>query len=225
MSHSYRVNDLYPAIQGEGYLTGTPMALVRLQGCPVGCPWCDTRETWEADPARLVTPAEAFAARRTDTWAEMRPLALAAACRERCPALSWVMLTGGEPLLQQPLSPLLQALEAKGFDVQVETSGTAPLGDAVPSWLTVSPKVGMSGGRVIVPEVVRSANELKWVVGRQEHVADLVAFLDRHPIRSHALIWLQPMSLSGAATAVCVRACLEHGWNLSVQVNRLVNLP
>jgi 7-carboxy-7-deazaguanine synthase len=42
----YAVSDLYPCIQGEGCQTGTPMALLRLQGCRVGCPWCDTKQTW-----------------------------------------------------------------------------------------------------------------------------------------------------------------------------------
>jgi 6-pyruvoyltetrahydropterin/6-carboxytetrahydropterin synthase len=42
---SYVVNDIYTCIQGEGVQTGVAMVLLRLQGCAVGCPWCDTKET------------------------------------------------------------------------------------------------------------------------------------------------------------------------------------
>lgn len=38
----YRVNDIYTTVQGEGCQTETAMVLLRLQGCGVGCPWCDT---------------------------------------------------------------------------------------------------------------------------------------------------------------------------------------
>src|SRR5258708_27539788 len=46
----YPVNDCYVCIQGEGSQTGVAMALLRLHGCDVGCPWCDTKETWAFAP-------------------------------------------------------------------------------------------------------------------------------------------------------------------------------
>ena len=42
----YPINEIFQTIQGEGVFTGLPAIFVRLQGCPVGCPWCDTRHTW-----------------------------------------------------------------------------------------------------------------------------------------------------------------------------------
>ena len=41
-----RVNEIFPTIQGEATWTGTPATFIRLQGCPVGCSWCDTKHTW-----------------------------------------------------------------------------------------------------------------------------------------------------------------------------------
>src|SRR5215510_2463493 len=42
----YPVNDCYTCVQGEGVQTGVAMVLLRLHGCDVGCPWCDTAQTW-----------------------------------------------------------------------------------------------------------------------------------------------------------------------------------
>ena len=54
----YPINEIFQTIQGEGVFTGVPAIFVRLQGCPVGCPWCDTRHTWVVDPAREVGSRE-----------------------------------------------------------------------------------------------------------------------------------------------------------------------
>ena len=51
------INEMFETIQGEGAHTGIPSIFVRLQGCPVGCPWCDTKHTWTLDNA-LVTTAQ-----------------------------------------------------------------------------------------------------------------------------------------------------------------------
>ncbi len=41
---------MFETIQGEGVYTGVPSVFVRLQECPVGCAWCDTKQTWNAEP-------------------------------------------------------------------------------------------------------------------------------------------------------------------------------
>ena len=46
----YKINEMFETIQGEGVFTGVPAVFVRLQICPVGCSWCDTKQTWEALP-------------------------------------------------------------------------------------------------------------------------------------------------------------------------------
>ena len=54
MSH-YKINELFETIQGEGSFTGQPSIFLRLQGCPVGCSWCDTKHTWEINLDREVS--------------------------------------------------------------------------------------------------------------------------------------------------------------------------
>ena len=45
----YKINEVFETIQGEASYTGTPSIFLRLQGCPVGCSWCDTKQTWDVD--------------------------------------------------------------------------------------------------------------------------------------------------------------------------------
>ena len=127
---AYRVNDLYATIQGEGLMVGTPMILLRLHGCSVGCTFCDTKETWATDdaalPQRRATLGEARGS--DELWVELDTEALVQAVRDevekKAPGVKWVLLTGGEPA-EQPIRPLVGALHRAAFKVALETSGTA----------------------------------------------------------------------------------------------------
>ena len=70
----YKINEVFESIQGEGAHTGTPAIFVRLQGCPVGCSWCDTKHTWEVEPDKLLPIKDVMAqTRETDNWFEATP--------------------------------------------------------------------------------------------------------------------------------------------------------
>ena len=43
----YAINEIFKSIQGEGSYTGSPVMFIRLQGCSVGCAWCDTKHSWD----------------------------------------------------------------------------------------------------------------------------------------------------------------------------------
>jgi len=91
---SVGVSEIFLSIQGEGPSAGTPAHFVRLQGCDVGCHWCDSKYTW--------SPAAGQAMALEDTWARARALGEA-------PLL---VVTGGEPLQHPGIDALLvQALE------------------------------------------------------------------------------------------------------------------
>lgn len=206
----YRFATLYRTIQGEGYWSGTPVVLVRLQGCHVGCPWCDTRETWD--------PAGGHSRTAESIAQEARRIA---------PAVRVALLTGGEPL-EQDVSDLIGRLHGVHFAVHVETSGTAPLpaSGPPPDWLTVSPKIGMPGGKDVRDDVLLRADEIKMVVGKRKDIDTLQMLLACIPIRSgRPVVSLQPLSESAKATELCVNAAMEHGWRVSLQTHKILAIP
>ena len=184
-----RVNTIYPAVQGEGVNAGIPMVIVRLQGCSIHCPWCDTKETWSSQGGKEMTVDE-----------------IVTEVQGKADGHRWVMLTGGEPA-EQDIKPLVGALRDIGFQVALETSGTQLVSDC--DWLCVSPKH-------IPPlaEVLATANEVKWVVGKE---SDIPSEPGPNPC-------LQPMSLDRKATELCLKVVQERGWRLSVQIHKLLGI-
>lgn len=221
---NYRINDVYTAIQGEGCQAGVPMVLLRLHGCSVGCPWCDTKETWHIDPANACASiAEARGANAR--YAIASASTIARSIRAQHPGPAWVLLTGGEPA-EQGLGPLVEALHDAGYKVAIETSGTAPgLVDAECDWVCVSPKIGMPGGRAIIPEVLALADEIKMVVGKAADIQKLEALLNDYPTKPGVYICLQPLSQNERATQLCVETVQARGWRLSVQLHKFLRLP
>lgn len=115
---TYRVNEIFYSLQGEGYHAGTPAAFVRLSGCNLACPFCDTDH-------------KAFTTMTADEIA--REARRAAGDETRL-----LVLTGGEPTLQAD-DELIDTLHSEGFYVAMESNGTRLPPKGV-DWLTVSPK-------------------------------------------------------------------------------------
>jgi 7-carboxy-7-deazaguanine synthase len=215
------VNEVFQTIQGEGRHTGTPAVFIRLQGCPVGCPWCDTRFTWELETSHEVA-AGAMATKDhsgAPSWAALSPEQLVDyVLRHRA---HHVVITGGEPAMHD-LMPLTGALIAQaGRSVQIETSGTFPIRCHADTWVTVSPKLAMPGGLAVLDEALHRANEIKFPVGRQADIAALHDLIDRGDIQPGTLIYLQPLSLSPKATELCIQNATANNWRVSLQVHAL----
>ena len=219
-----RVNDIYGSIQGEGVNTGVPMVILRLQGCDVACPFCDTKETWGTRGEEQV-PTLAEALGQSPSWTEMDPRGIVDHIRAEYPSFAWVLITGGEPS-EQSLAPLVNALHATGLRAALETSGTGRghVG-ANMDWVCVSPKIDMPGGRRIIPEVVAEADEIKHVVGKPSDIEQLDQLLSDCGVVGGSVICLQPMSRNQAATQLCVRTVQERAWRLSPQMHKYLDLP
>ena len=215
------VNEIFESIQGEASFAGAPSVFVRLQGCCVGCPWCDTKHTWATRPEDETSlgavldksgDAGGYAAVDVDDLTDL----LVSRFRAR-----HVVITGGEPALYD-LTRLSSSLLALGRSVQLETSGTEALRIDAGAWVTVSPKISMPGGREVRGDVLARADEIKMPVGKPADIDELVALLARHGVTPATPIWLQPLSMSSKATALCMEAVIARQWRLSVQVHKFL---
>ena len=122
MTTTYQVNEVFDSIQGEGVHAGVPATFIRLQGCTVGCEWCDTQYTWGKGGTRM-------------TGEEVANLVLQ----------SHVVITGGEPTIYN-LDFLMAEiwLQHSGAYIQLETSGQNDFkGKYFPSHITWSPKAAL----------------------------------------------------------------------------------
>ena len=216
------VNEIFQTLQGEAGFTGTPSVFVRLQGCPVGCAWCDTRHTWHADPANII-PINRMLGKDKDTgeYAEMSADAVIGSVTSF--DARHVVITGGEPCLYD-LVPLSAALVDRGYSVQVETSGTAEISVHPDAWVTVSPKLNMPGGLAVREDALRRANEIKMPIGKPDDIELLeervVPFVDRSKVD----IWLQPLSQSRSATALCVETAGKRQFRVSIQTHKYIGI-
>lgn len=100
-----RVSEIFHSLEGEGIHMGVPTTFVRLQGCTVGCTWCDTKYTWPESGHGSAAMAEEEIVKRVEALPGRR-----------------VSVTGGEPL-EQDIRRLVRLLKERGYWVNLETSG------------------------------------------------------------------------------------------------------
>lgn len=215
-----RVNEMFSTIQGEATWAGTPSTFIRLQGCPVGCSWCDTKHTWQVNEKKRISAGEMLG--KVDpapTWSEMNEVDVLAVARSLQPR--HFVITGGEPC-SYDLSLLTANLKTLG-SVQVETSGTHEVKVASGTWVTVSPKIGMAGGLTVRGDAMQRADEIKFPVESAEDIELLKELLGLHPANDR-LVWLQPVSQGNEATRLCIDACQRYGWRLSIQTHKYAGL-
>lgn len=226
--------EIFHTIQGEGISAGCPAVFVRASRCNLHCVWCDTDHTWnfEGTPWRHEKDGSPGYAkhRKAELTYEITP---ADAARRvlafDCPR---VVLTGGEPLLQQDaFLELIRIVRAAAPDcvVEVETNGTIQPAGAFASEVSqfnVSPKLansGMAAAPRLVPAVLAwfAASPEAWfkfVVASPADLDEVLALAADHAIpRSRVL--LMPEGRSAAALdrrAVWLAdACRDHGLRFS----------
>lgn len=222
------VHSISLTIQGEGPFCGTPCVFIRLAGCNLQCPACDTDYTSERS---LMGPGEILASVnmlwRGHKW---RPSGL-------------VVITGGEPF-RQDLSELFAWLNREGYYVQVETNGTLPPSDYFYTrdpylrqgvYIVCSPKSGK-----VNPEVWRHACCAKYVIedGNVNNADGLPTTALMHTANPHVArppkgwglpVYLQPMDAKDAVAnhrnVVTARdSCLEHGHILQLQIHKIIGV-
>ncbi|MCM1109793.1 MAG: 7-carboxy-7-deazaguanine synthase QueE [Clostridium sp.] len=196
----YRVNEIFLSVQGEGTNTGMPAVFLRLAGCNLRCPFCDTDHV----PFTPMTAAEILL-RVGEQAGEVRT----------------VVITGGEPALQLD-SRLVGHLKQAGYTLHIETNGTLPLPDGI-DWITCSPKgAPLRIGHIDELKVVYDATE------RSARYAEEMASLEIS--RGAALRLQPCTFADPARTASTIRAAVDYilshpRWRLSLQTHKLIDIP
>ncbi|MEC6906509.1 7-carboxy-7-deazaguanine synthase QueE [Photobacterium piscicola] len=216
----YKINEVFETIQGEGVFTGVPAIFVRLQVCPVGCSWCDTKQTWTAEAEDLVN-VERIMIKTEDSplWTQLDANGIVNLLVEQGYTAKHVVITGGEPCIYD-LRPLTAALEKAGFNCQIETSGTSEILTSDQTWVTVSPKINMKAKLPVLSSALARANEIKHPVGTHKDIEQLDALLAPVTLRTDVTIALQPISQKPRATELCISTCIARNWRLSIQTHK-----
>ncbi|MDI4669808.1 7-carboxy-7-deazaguanine synthase QueE [Pseudoalteromonas shioyasakiensis] len=219
----YKINEVFETIQGEASFTGTPSIFLRLQGCPVGCAWCDTKQTWDVDNVYKVSLDDTVEKKAdSDHWAEATAEQVLALFKERGYNAKHVVITGGEPCMYD-LNPVCELLHANGYSTQIETSGTFEILVPEQTWVTVSPKINMRGGYTVLRSAMQRADEIKHPVAMQKHVEELEDLFLKTGVNPR-LVYLQPISQKTSATKLAIETCIAKNWRLSVQVHKYLGI-
>ena len=224
MPQNYKVNELFQTIQGEGFYTGVPAIFVRLQGCDVGCAWCDTKNTWDIDPDKQ-SPLHELSdhSDQSSCWAKVSAQGIVDEIKRLGYTARLVVITGGEPCMAD-LRELTTLLHDDHFLTQIETSGTYPILTDKRTWVTLSPKVDMRGGKVVLQSALERADEIKHPVAREKDIEQLDKLLAQLSSTEGKTICLQPISQKASATELCSRICIARNWRLSVQVHKYLGI-
>jgi 7-carboxy-7-deazaguanine synthase (Cx14CxxC type) len=208
---TYSVKEIFYTLQGEGLRAGRPSVFCRFAGCNLWtgreedrstaiCHFCDTDFVGtDGTMGGKFTTAKSLAERIASQW----PIG-----HEN----RYVVLTGGEPLLQVDTA-LIDALHAEGFEIAVETNGSVEAPQGI-DWICVSPKAGAEW-------VQRQGHELKLVYPQPDLMPDAVDQAD------FAYYLLQPMDgpLQRQNTRAAIAYCQSNPqWRLSVQTHKILEI-
>lgn len=194
-----KINEIFYSLQGEGFFTGTPAVFVRLSGCNLRCPFCDTDhfDGRGMSVGEIVEVAAGFPARH-------------------------VVITGGEPSLQLT-DELVDGLHRAGFFVQVETNGTGALPAGV-DWVTCSPK----GAPLALREADELKVVFQGLDAEGRPAGTAFAALEGFAARHRFLQPCDTgdPSRNAAILASCVAYIKSNPrWRLSLQTHKLIHIP
>lgn len=215
------VHSVFYTIQGEGPFCGQAAIFIRLAGCNLQCPGCDTDYTSTRDRNSVAI----LMARVKEMKEEEQPTA----------PKPLVVITGGEPFRQNILY-LCRSLVREGFRVQIETNGTLPVPPELPAEISivVSPKTGR-----IHSSFEGRISALKYVVRAGAVCADglptraldhtAAPVVAKPPEGYKGPIYIQPMDEANQKSnksnlEAAKISCLRNGHILQLQVHKLIGV-
>jgi len=228
-----KVAEIFATIQGEGPNTGIPVIFVRLQQCNLVCTWCDTPYTWNWEGTDFTHTTKDYEQVKYDPRKEviiMAPDEILDKVQELAGrGITRVILTGGEPLVQQKSDAFLQmlhALHSNGFRIEVETNGTLLPRPEIMRYIdqyNVSPKLENSNN----PRHLRQRDKayefftaqpftfFKFVVTSDNDLAEIMEIQAKYDIPTHKIL-LMPEGRSEEETKSrakeIVALCIKYGY-------------
>ena len=232
MKKKLEISEVFRSFQGEGEFAGVPTVFVRLFGCNLDCPWCDTRYA--------ISLPNAIKARKRP-FTETVPK-LAQRIKGMAGPSDRVCITGGEPFLQSDaLGELFFRLMDSGRRVSVETNGTIELPDWwddlysfwmweksgkmwLGPWMTFSPKLPRKGEHIPKQSLYfELADEIKCPISSTSDIIRYQKLLANH--KTTAVKFLQPINNSPSAARAALEWTRRHKeWRISVQMNKIIGL-
>lgn len=186
-----RISEIYPSIQGEGVLTGTPSTFVRASGCNLRCWFCDTPYASWSPEGEDLSVAEILG-------------------RIELLHVDHVVLTGGEPMLFSEMTPLCAGIRDAGRHITIETAGTLHLPLAC-DLMSISPKLSNSAPdaeryprwhrrheetrdqiEIVRRLMAEFPYQLKFVIDQPKDGDEVLQYLDRLPHLDRARVYLMP---------------------------------
>lgn len=230
--------EVFYSIQGEGKNLGQPSIFVRTSLCNLHCIWCDTDYTWNWKGARFAHVRDAEPGYEKfdikEVVAELSVAEVAALVRQY-PCRN-VVLTGGEPMMQQEgLLALMEEL-GKGYWFEIETNGTIvpdPEFDARINQYNASPKLANSNNPKKLREKPRAYRffarspkaVFKFVIAEPQDLEEVLALAERYAIPPEK-IYLMPEGTSGASLEEkqkwLVEVCKKHGFHFTSRLHILI---
>ncbi|CBN59091.1 MULTISPECIES: 7-carboxy-7-deazaguanine synthase QueE [Kamptonema] len=190
-------------VQGEGYWSGTLVDFIRLAGCPVHCPWCDTG--YSEGGKDLPNVQRSIVELLTELKSPR------------------VVISGGEPFIHKNLPLLVESLLEVGKQVSIETSGSHWQEVAGETWITLSPKEHVNPKYPVQEKFWSRANEIKLVISTGEEVNFYRDGLVSNP---NIPVFLQPEWSDRFRAIPIILQLLQQnpGYRLSLQTHKLIGV-
>jgi len=174
-----RFSEIFYSIQGESSWMGNPCTFLRLWGCNLRCSWCDTSYAYEEEPfdlslSQVLQKVEGFATRLVE-------------------------ITGGEPLLQEEVYPLMELLLQRGYKVLLDTNGSLDIGGIPQEVIRIidikPPKSGMAArmewGNM---KKLRPTDEVKFVLANESDYQWAKGIVERYSLSERVKVIFSPAS-------------------------------
>jgi 7-carboxy-7-deazaguanine synthase len=193
MAETLVVNEIYLSLQGESTWAGLPCVFVRLTACNLRCSYCDTAYAFTQGTKRSLDDICLDIARKAE------PYGTGKAAGQRLPL---VELTGGEPLLQRAVFPLMERLCDDGFTVLLETSGAHDISAVDPRVRRIMDLKCPSSGEVErnrwdnLPHLTPD-DEIKFVMATREDYEWVRETIRKHDLAARCPLlvsWVQPLT-------------------------------